>query len=588
MHINLQMIVLFSMAVVSCILGISIFQGKLRGPGARTVGAMMSAGCVWLLAFAFEIGSSTFNSKQFWDVVAFSICIMIPVAWLIFVLQFSGREILVTPKNVMLMGIIPFVFFLLVLTNPFHKLMWSGMTFDKDGIFLELKKNFGPLYWVFLFYSFTNLFAGVYLTIQMLVRSLNVYKYQASAILVASFVPVIGVLLTVFDVGDFARFDIGPISTGVATWIIAWIVFRLRLVDTKRLARDTVLERMSHGVLVLYEGNEIVYLNSVAERLLGRQKGDVVGSSLERHWPEWPGGCEKTTDHSEVIKEITIHRGDEVRTHELRMSPLLDWRKRFVGQVVLTKDITERIQSEQALRKYADQLEQSNKELERFAYIASHDLREPLRTISSYTQLLARRYKGQLDSDADEFISFAVDGAARMQQLIDDLLEYSRVGTRGKEFIEANTKELLERVLKALQVSIDESQAKISYNGLPTVMADTTQLCQLFQNLIGNALKFRSDQSLEIEIRSELEGDEWHFVFSDNGIGIDEKYFDRIFQIFQRLHSREEYPGTGIGLALCKRIVDRHGGRIWVESEVGVGSSFHFTLPQKGNSEEWV
>jgi chemotaxis family two-component system sensor kinase Cph1 len=140
-------------------------------------------------------------------------------------------------------------------------------------------------------------------------------------------------------------------------------------------------------------------------------------------------------------------------------------------------------------------------------------------------------------------------------------------------------------VLETLQVSIDESQAKISCNGMPTLMVDSTQLCQLFQNLIGNAIKFRSDRPLEIQIKSQLEGDEWHFVFSDNGIGIQDKYFDKIFKVFQRLHTREEYPGTGIGLALCKRIVDRHGGRIWVESEAGVGSSFHFTLPEKGISQ---
>ncbi|OGO16536.1 MAG: hypothetical protein A2Z14_02150 [Chloroflexi bacterium RBG_16_48_8] len=353
-----------------------------------------------------------------------------------------------------------------------------------------------------------------------------------------------------------------------------------------RLAREAVLERMSHGVIVLYAENEVVYLNSVAERLIGRSAEEVIGSKIEKLWKAWPGGCELSDHHAEVTKEITIGAGDVEQTHELRMSPLLDWRSRLVGQVILTLDITERNQAERVLRKYADELKRSNQELERFAYIASHDLQEPLRTISSHTQLLARRYQGRLDEDADDFIFYVVDGVARMKQLIDDLLEYSRVGMRGKPFMQTDTAELLQRVLSALQVSIDESQVKIFYNELPTLMADATQLAQLFQNLIGNAIKFRSERPLEIQINTVREGDEWHFTFSDNGIGIEEKFFDRIFQIFQRLHNREKYPGTGIGLALCKRIVDRHGGRIWVESKIGIGSSFHFTLPEKGISSE--
>jgi PAS domain S-box-containing protein len=586
MHINLQMIVLFGMTAISCLLGNAIFRGKLRGTGAKTVGLMMFVASAWMLSFAMEIGSSSIPAKHFWDTFQWAASILLPPLWLIFVLQFSGREYLFSKRNLVLMSIIPLCFFLVVITNQSHGLFWSSAVLDEEGVYLDLVKTFGPVYWVFEVYAFANIFLGVYLSLQMLVHSSNVYRYQASAILIASLIPTMGVLFSAFDLFSFTRFDIGPIAAGIATWIVAWNVFRLRLVDTMRLARDTVLEQMSHGVIVLYAGNEIVYLNSVAERLIGSKADEVVGGRLDEHWKEWQGGCEATGDYSEMIKEITIKKGVEERTYELRMSPLLDWRRRFVGQVVLTKDITDRIRSEQDLKKYAHQLEESNKELERFAYIASHDLREPLRTISSYTQLLARRYKGRLDSDADDFIAFTVDGANRMQQLIDDLLEYSRVGTRAKPFVQADTRELLRRVLETLQVSIDESQAKISYNGMPKLMADSTQLCQLFQNLIGNAIKFRSDRPLEIQIHSELEGDKWHFVFSDNGIGIQEKYFDKIFQVFQRLHNREEYPGTGIGLAICKRIVDRHGGRIWVESEAGVGSSFHFTLPEKGILQE--
>ena len=235
------------------------------------------------------------------------------------------------------------------------------------------------------------------------------------------------------------------------------------------------------------------------------------------------------------------------------------------------------------LEAQTEELERSNEELEQFAYIASHDLQEPLRMISSYTQLLAKRYKDQLDGDANEFINYAVDGANRMQVLINDLLSYSRVGTKGEDFSHVDLNSVLEAVKANLKGVIEETGAVIKYSKLPTVMADNSQMIQLFQNLIGNAVKFRREGvTPEIEITSKKEGNLFRFVVKDNGIGIDKKYLDRIFVIFQRLHTKEEFPGTGIGLAICKKIVERHGGEISVESAEGKGSDFTFTLQGKG------
>ncbi|CAN5616932.1 hypothetical protein BH24ACT20_BH24ACT20_09540 [soil metagenome] len=242
------------------------------------------------------------------------------------------------------------------------------------------------------------------------------------------------------------------------------------------------------------------------------------------------------------------------------------------GIVVNFRDVTER-------RRYEEELQRSNAELEQFAYVASHDLQEPLRMVSSYTQLLARRYKGRLDDDADEFIDYAVDGAGRMQRLINDLLVYSRLGTRGKEFAPTDCDEVLEGVRDNLQVAIEESGVDLASGELPTVMGDRSQLIRLFQNLVENAIKFSGEEPPEIRVQAELSGYEWMFSVRDNGIGIAPEYADRIFVIFQRLHDRVQCPGTGIGLAVCKKIVERHGGRIWVESEVGEGSTFYFTLP---------
>jgi len=259
----------------------------------------------------------------------------------------------------------------------------------------------------------------------------------------------------------------------------------------------------------------------------------------------------------------------------------------FRGYRGVGTDITERKRAQSVLRAAYDELARSNAELQQFAYVASHDLQEPLRMIGSYTQLLERRYGDKLDSDAREFMAFIVEGATRMKQLIEDLLAYSRVGTRGKELRPVQAQSALDRALVNLRASVESSGAQITHDALPEVSGDDTQLTQLFQNLIGNAIKFRKqDEPLRVHVGVQDAGEDWRFTVSDNGIGIEPQYFERIFMVFQRLHTRDEYPGTGIGLAICKKVVDRHRGRIWVESAHGEGSTFIFTLPkiQKGQT----
>ncbi len=236
----------------------------------------------------------------------------------------------------------------------------------------------------------------------------------------------------------------------------------------------------------------------------------------------------------------------------------------------------EKAQAELAQR--AQELSRSNADLEQFAYVASHDLQEPLRMVASYVQLLSRRYKGKLDADADEFIRYAVDGATRMQALINDLLAFSRVGTRGKELVPVPLERSMERALSHLHLALKESGAEVKVEPLPWVKGDESQLAQLLQNLVGNAVKFRGERPPCLRVSATREGDTVTVAVEDNGIGIEPQYYERIFAIFQRLHGKEEYPGTGIGLSICKKIVERHGGRIWVESTPGQGSTFRFTL----------
>jgi PAS domain S-box-containing protein len=252
---------------------------------------------------------------------------------------------------------------------------------------------------------------------------------------------------------------------------------------------------------------------------------------------------------------------------------------------ILKKEIKDHEQTELKLRELVTELKRSNKELEQFAYISSHDLQEPLRMVALFTQLLERRYKGKLDSDADDYINFIVEGAQRMKLLIDDLLAYSRVNTKGGEFESVDLDNVMNTVLSNLHLFSEENKAEIIIDEpLPTIRADPSQMVHIFQNLITNGIKFNDKKTPKIHISAQINGNEWVFKVSDNGIGIATEYQEKIFEIFKRLHDRQEYPGTGIGLAICQKIIERHGGKIWVESEMGKSSTFYFNIPDKNKS----
>jgi signal transduction histidine kinase len=288
---------------------------------------------------------------------------------------------------------------------------------------------------------------------------------------------------------------------------------------------------------------------------------------------------EEITRKKDFTYSLDAARGDEIGELTASFNEMIkNLRETTTSIDNLNSEIAER-------KKVEDKLSKSNQELEQFAYAASHDLQEPLRMIASYIDLLNKRNRDKFDQDSIDFIHYAVDGAARMRRLINDLLAYSRLGTKGKPFIMTDCGEVLAAALKNLEIAIKEIGASIHFSPLPQVNADGGQLIQLFQNIIGNALKFCKDRIPEIRVTAVDAGEFWQFAISDNGIGIDQKYFDKIFQIFQRLHSSQEYQGTGIGLAVCKKIVERHGGKIWVESKPGEGTTFFFTIPKNQVSE---
>jgi PAS domain S-box-containing protein len=334
------------------------------------------------------------------------------------------------------------------------------------------------------------------------------------------------------------------------------------------------------------------WCNPPVERLLGAAEKDIIGRTDYDFFDKELADSVRENDRKAlaadrpmVNEEWLTFAADGHRAFcETIKTPMRDADGQVIGVLGISRDITERHQAEERLKLTLNDLARSNEELEQFAYVASHDLQEPLRMVSSYTQLLARRYQGRLDKDADEFIAYAVDGANRMQGLITDLLALSRVGTRGKKFEPVDCAAALEQALTNLRATIEESGAVITCDPLPTLPADRSQITQLLQNLLANAIKFRGKEPPHVHVSAELKGQEWFFSVRDDGIGIDPQYTERIFAIFQRLHTREEYAGTGIGLAICKKVVERHHGRIWVESQPGKGSTFHFTIVTGGSA----
>jgi PAS domain S-box-containing protein len=345
-----------------------------------------------------------------------------------------------------------------------------------------------------------------------------------------------------------------------------------------------LLEAAPDAMVVVDQGGNIVLLNLQAEKQFGYYRDELLGQQVTNIIAE--GFAERliadgirtpaealAQQIGTGIELIARRKDGTVFPIEIMLSPLENAEGILVTAAI--RDISLRKTVEAELRELA----RSNDDLAQFAYIASHDLQEPLRMVASYTQLLSKRYKGKLDSDADEFIAFAVDGATRMQRLIQDLLAYSRVGTSTKQLLDTSSEVALQQALKNLRGAIEDSGAEVTYDPLPSVLAEEMQLVQLFQNLIGNAIKYQSPGVPRIHVSAAKDGEKkWTFSVQDNGLGIEPQYFERIFGVFQRLHKREEFAGTGIGLAICKKIVERHGGSIWVVSQPGKGSTFRFTL----------
>lgn len=377
---------------------------------------------------------------------------------------------------------------------------------------------------------------------------------------------------------------------------VTWISLNnLNKIDYKRRENEENVKRLadivesSDEAIISKDLNFIISSwNKGAEKVYGYSADEMIGKHISTLMTrtEWEK-VSKLVEEVKKGKSVAQYEAKRLRKEgteidiSVTLSPIRNYEGKITEISVIARDISKRKKAEKQLKETIDKLKRSNDELQQFAYITSHDLQEPLRTIASFTQLLEKRYKNRLDSDADEYIDFIVDGAVRMKEMIQGLLYYSRVGTKGGKFELTNTEDTLNDALSNLKLTVKENNAEITHDKLPTVIADKGQLTQLFQNLIENAIKFKKEDippKIHISAVKDEKKNEYIFTVSDNGIGMEPQYTDKIFEVFKRLHTIDEYRGAGIGLAISKRILERHGGRIWVKSELGKGSTFYFTL----------
>lgn len=431
-------------------------------------------------------------------------------------------------------------------------------------------------------------------------------RYTVGAGLLATLLIIVGFMLSEPD--EYVVMSITNRTMSIIViWISVWFVNNykasLKQIQKNEKRISALFEAATEGIIISDINGKIVMINEKTEELFGYSREELIEKGIEVLVPDRYASQHKDFRQQYYSDPKPRPMGQGCDLYGLKKNgdefPVeislnyfeTDEGKFFISYVI---DITQRKKAEnqllkahKELKQKAIELKQSNEELEQFAYVASHDLQEPLRMVASYTQLLARRYKDQLDKDANDFIDYAVDGAERMQQLLNDLLQFSRVGTRAKPFEPVDIEEIVDQALQNLERFIEENEAEIIIDSdLPRLSADETQLIQLFQNLVHNAIKFRGDARPQVRISAEEQENLWQFSVTDNGVGIPEQYQERIFVIFQRLHNRNRYKGSGIGLAICKKIVERHDGNIWTKSTPGLGTTFYFTIAKGLESKE--
>jgi PAS domain S-box-containing protein len=545
----------------------------------------------WQLDDAFARMSVTAQTAALWDNVLSVGWIALAPIGLYFSLIYTGKKKLANNNLILIALIVPAIYF-----EAYYSGHVNASMFQDLGIWGWMNDHSHTVTDTLIIY-----WMAYQVTIMLIVLGLHAYKLrdnerardQAFYIALSLSIPALQGIVTQLIMPLIFGYDTVPVTTTFMTFFsvgtaIAFTKYRLFSIYDE-VQTEVLLESMSDMVFTISSDKKITYINPYAAVVLGINKYEVEKFPLQALFPDDETTYEQFVNsvlrpsfrglHVESFYSTFLNKEEQEISVLITSDPIGD-EYNIHGVLIVAHNITEMKRAEANIREKNIELERSNAELETFAFVASHDMKEPLRMVSNYTQLLAHKYENQLDAEAKEFIHYAVDGVHRMQELINDLLNYARIGKTQLPVSSVDCNKLLQEVINNLDAEIHENKAKIHIAKLPVVKGSYSQLLQLFQNLIGNAIKFHSNEAPEVYIDCTENASEYQFSVKDNGIGIDESYKEKVFVLFQRLHERSKYPGTVIGLSVCKKIVELNGGKIWIDSKLGTGSTFHFTIPK--------
>ncbi|MBN1978358.1 MAG: PAS domain S-box protein [Anaerolineae bacterium] len=574
---------------------LALFAWRHRSaPGAAPLAALMLAVAVWSAAYALELGSPDLRTKTLWSNLTYLGVVTAPLAWLALALQHTGNEKWLTRRRLILLAIIPLLTTALVWTNDLHHLLHTSIELDTSGPYPMLDVTHNMAFWAHTAYCYLLLLIGTGLLILMFIRSPHLYRGQAGALLIGALSPWIANAVFIFGWSPFGKLDLTPFALTLTGLAMGWGLFRFRLLDLVPVARDTIIESMSDGVIVLDSRDRIVDLNPVAEGILSISASEAVGQPAQKILSRWPDLVERYRSMAETRAEITVGKGIVRRYFDLRVSPLRDWRRHLVGRLIVLRDVTRRKEMEEELQQAKEAAEAANQAKDEFISIVTHELRSPLSSVLGSIGLLEDGAVGPVTEEQIQFLRIIESNTTHMAALASDLADISRIesGQLQLETDPISMAKIIQEIIQSIRFPIErkEQQLILQIPGdLPEVWGDHIRLSQVLTNLISNAHKFTPEGG-RIVIRAERAANRWdsqgaaevvHIVVEDNGIGIKAEDLQKLFQKFSRVGDREtrRIPGTGLGLSIAKNLVELQDGRIWCESEMGKGSAFHFTVP---------
>jgi PAS domain S-box-containing protein len=544
------------------------------------------------LAHALQGISSDFATKVFWYKMCLLGFTITPTAFFCLTLRYGGWGNMLTTRNLVALNAFPALSAGLILTNELHGLVWNPASIARIvnvTTFISIA-DARIWYWAFVAYSYLLMGIGCFFLIRLLILSRGIYGGQAGAVVFAAILSLLGVFLDFLVISPLPPFSATALGLAVGSITAALLLPSLRRRDLIFISRRAIIDSISDSIMVVDKENCIVEMNPSAEKLIGKSASQATGNHLEQLLPElnsiW-------THNENYSSEVTMNRGGTTRIFDLHVSIIHDWQRRIAGRSIDMHDITDRKLAEDQVHRLNEelefrvvertkQLEVANKELEAFAYSVAHDLRAPLRAIDGFAHILLEDYEKLLDTEGKRLCTVIYSESQQMGRLIDDLLTFSHISHTEMQMTLINMEELVKSIFYKLSTPKSRERIDFRVAPLPETMSDITLIGEVWLNLISNAIKFSSKRDRAIiEVSYLQEGDNTVYLVRDNGAGFDMRYAGKLFTIFWRMHSDKEFEGTGTGLAIVQRLVHRHGGEVWAESEVDKGATFYFTLPKK-------